>query len=113
MFTSFYIMGWPFWGRDVGEQESQELAELCAGMLRQALPDYADFIKVGDKQNQGDGRILHVIKQVFDANYKDWIKDFKFVKPLKPKESKRVEIRELGKVLPVEKKPGKNVNLRG
>ena len=102
-------MGWPFWGRDIGEKESQELAELCAEKLRQALPDYADFIKVGDQPNQGDGRILRVIKLEFEANYKNWIAE----KPVK--ESKRVEL--IGDVQPLigalkaSAKPGGKVKL--
>ena len=113
-FTTFYISGWPYFGRDVGEKQSLEYAELCADKLKAALPDYADFISVGDQANQGDARILFKIKQVFDANYKQWIADAEKKTDSKIAESKRrVEIRELGQVLPEKKPVIRNVNLRG
>jgi len=117
-FTTFYISGWPYFGRDVGEKQSLEYAELIADKLKAALPDYADFIGVGDQANQGDARILFKINQVFQANYKQWIADAKSA-PVKESKKKpaKIQIRELGAVLPIEpleKKPIiKNVNLRG
>jgi len=111
MYTKYYLMGWPFWGKDLSQQKSRGLAELCAENLRQALPDYADFIKVGDKYNTGDAQILYAIDQVFKANYKSWIAE----KPVKESKRVKVEIREFGQLLPIEpeKKPIiRNVNLR-
>ena len=100
-FTNYYISGWPYFGRDVGEKQSLEYAELCADKLKAALPDYADFISVGNQANQGDARILFKINQVFMANYKQWIADAEKQADSKITESKRrVEVQELGQVLP-------------
>ena len=99
MFTTFYVSGWPFFGMDVGEQQSREYAELCADKLKAALPDYADFIAVGDQGNKGDSRILFKINQVFQANYQQWIKDANS-KGVKESKKKPVYIQELGQVLP-------------
>jgi len=99
-FTIFRISRWAKCFNDPPEsaEQAKRNAEIVQARLQALYPEVT--IHISDQPSSGDKRIIDALDYVLDQNYKQWTAGENEPDPKITESKRRVEVQELGQVLP-------------